>query len=187
MEPHEIKTINTNLRSLYGRDEVEDLPKYRMVFSSTQIEKRLGDFSDYYGGIFLRTVREVREVPKYPGDKDRWILERFTYNGSNPELMVKFSYEPVWIFRGRGNTFVLPTWPAVQFVMKCHLIGMGHKTPQETQKEWEEIEAAQKELEVEEALAILGDEMRSPLFESESAVSYSSLDGRPSKIALVKG
>lgn len=128
--PQDIKNINKMLDKVHGR-AFNNRPWYRVVWTSDQTEKRMGVFRDYHGSIFIREHRGVREVPKYndPGHRDRWVLEKLIFI-ENPELLQlsnEGSYEPIWIFRGPGGSYIKPVWKSVEF-----LIGMLN-TPKEHQ------------------------------------------------------
>ena len=113
-----IAEINDKLRER-GRS-LDGRPIWRIVWSTSQREKRKGKFSDFYGNIFLREVEQVREVPKYWYTPDRWILERLTYLPPNASIhrevlsqtssldifspTVNGTYEPIYVFQdGLGN------------------------------------------------------------------------------------
>lgn len=122
----DIYDINKKLIEKYGRDQVQNLPKFRVVWSSSQYEKRYGEyeiFSD--AGIYLRTDKGVEEVPKYlPEYPDMWVLEELRPTAGNPylEMVVKFSYEPIWIF-GAANSDRQPIWRAVDLLVRNRLHG----------------------------------------------------------------
>lgn len=118
-----ITWINKKLIEEYGKDVSLNLPNYRIVFSTSQREKRYGTFNDYSesGYIYLRTVTETREVPKYNEYPDLWILETIQANLANPELHEKWSYEPLWVF-GANNSERQPVWRAVELIVKSHKI-----------------------------------------------------------------
>lgn len=103
---------------------VDGKPVFRIVWSDDQLEKRIGQFHDFYGEIYVRTFNGLREVRKYPGPeyRERWVLEKFIPM-NNPEVWESLAqggvYEPIWVFRGPNGTYQKPTWKAVQF-----LIGM---------------------------------------------------------------
>lgn len=98
-----VSSINLQLKELFGIDTVTGLQMWRVVFSEDQFEKRLGTYSDYTReGIYLRTVTEVREVPKYrQWIQAKYVLERLTIV---PEINAeelpnqKLSYEPMYVF-----------------------------------------------------------------------------------------
>ena len=93
----EYQRINWILEKRFGK-ELTGEPRFRISWSDSQIEKRLGTYNIYSGPIFLRTETGVREVPKYPYIKERFVLERLIYH-SNPELPAsRISYEPLYVF-----------------------------------------------------------------------------------------
>ena len=110
---HLNKKLADRGRSLDGR------PIWRIVWSTSQREMRRGKFSDYYGKIFLREVEEVRNVPKYWYNPDRWVLERLTFLPPNAaihkELLSQTSsldiqtpvyngtYEPIYVFEDKDK------------------------------------------------------------------------------------
>ena len=117
-----VQEINDHLLSIYGRD-FSGRPLYRLVFSDTQLEKRSGVFADFYGHIFLREFVGVREVPKYKLiAQGCWVLEKLIH-GDIPELLVNYSYEPIWVFRDKFNKPVQPYWWAVEMILHQLLYG----------------------------------------------------------------
>jgi len=101
-----IQKLNTKLAENYGYlDGVSrNYPRFRVVFSDEQFEKRLGTYRDFgQYGIFLREVREVREVPKYPHLQHMYVLE-IAIENVVPDLINKVTYEPYWVFKDlEGN------------------------------------------------------------------------------------
>jgi len=90
-----------------------------MVWSTDQREVRFGTFRVYCGSIFIREERKAKEVPKYPFSKDRWILERIFYEDSSEILSaINGTYEPIWIFETYDGDALIPTWEALQFLIK---------------------------------------------------------------------
>jgi hypothetical protein len=117
-----VEEINKKLIEVYGKDISLSLPNYKIVWSTSELEKRLGTFTDVTeSGIYLRTVTEVREVPKYWNNPDQWVLEAIQANIGNPELGTLYSYEPLWIF-GANKSDPTPIWRAVDIICKCHKI-----------------------------------------------------------------
>lgn len=118
--PTDIDILNKHLDRRYGRDLL-GRPWFRVVWSSSQTEKRVGTFSDWYGSVFVREYVGMAEVPKYPSPdyRDRWILEKLMFI-ENKELWadtIKGVYEPVWVFRGKDNAYVRPTIKTVDFTI----------------------------------------------------------------------
>lgn len=106
-----VERINTWLKDQYGIDTLTGLPIWRVVFSEYQYEKRFGTFEDFSpGGIFLRRVTQVREVPKYPHIKEKFVLERLTIvpDYQEKEVQGKLSYEPMWVFETRSGMALPP-------------------------------------------------------------------------------
>lgn len=133
-----VQDINARLVKVYGRD-FAGRPLYHLVFSDTQLEKRAGVFADYYGHIFVREFVGVREVPKYRSYiQGCWVLEKLIH-GNIPELLVNFSYEPIWVFRDKKGKPVQPHWWAVEMILHQLLYGV-RTTPQSAQAEDEKKE-----------------------------------------------
>ncbi len=136
-----VQEINKLLIDNYGMDVCLGLPKFRIVWTSSQFEKRYEKYSIYSeGGIFLREEEGVFEVPKYSGNfKDMWVLERLMSTEGNPylEMVAKYSFEPVWIF-GSARSSRQPVWRAVQLLVRNVLLGSGlKKSPKDLENEEE--------------------------------------------------
>lgn len=149
-----IEWINRKLIEEYGLDTELGIPKYRIVWSTSQIEKQFGihNIFDSSGTIFLRTERGVFEEQKYQGAfVDKWVLEHIKPTRGNPYLedIVSWSYEPIWIF-GAANSNSQPIWRAVVLlignVLRGHDINWKPRSPQDLIREEEERMAREKEL-----------------------------------------
>lgn len=97
-------------------------PLLRLVWSTDQTEIRLGTFNDFYGHIFVRTVREVRMVHKYPYLRDRWVLEMWIPPAAlqgNPELVNSHegSYEPIYVFEDAKGQYLEPNFRVVELIV----------------------------------------------------------------------
>ena len=142
--------INRKLLDKYGRDTVLNQPRFRVVWSTSQIEKRYGEFEIFSeGGIFLRTERGVSEVRKYEEYPDMWVLEQLQPTAGNPYLehIVKFSYEPLWVF-GAANSNRDPIWKAVDLLVRNRLHGDPNKinmSPADLERQEEEKLRKEKE------------------------------------------
>lgn len=107
--------LNKQERMLDGR------PIWRLVWSENLTEKRHGLFQDWYGSIFIREYRGIREARKYNYISERWILEKFnscragdfSFSGDSAG-----SYEPVWVFETGNGDYLAPTFKAVQFIIE---------------------------------------------------------------------
>lgn len=122
-----IESINQQLVNLFGIDTITSQPMFRVVWSNDQFERRLVDTTDK--GIFL-LHSEVREVPKYPWIKERYILERLVLVPEFHQTELagkKLSYEPLWVFKGKDEQYVPPTLWACKFVIDTVFAALGKK------------------------------------------------------------
>jgi hypothetical protein len=115
-----IQTINRRLEERYGR--LDDLkPYWRIIYSEDEFEKRLGTFNDYSSeGIYLRTVTEIREVPKYrQWIHNKYVLERLTEVPlfQQEEALCQISYEPIWVFEDHKGNALPPRWDAIELII----------------------------------------------------------------------
>lgn len=111
-----VDEINKKLVEKYGCDLYNN-PKFRIVWTSSQTEKRKGTFNEFYGSIFVRQVTGIREVPKYPFAKERWVLEGISPNPYSEEVDSKLSYEPLWVFQDKDGNFLMPVWRAIELII----------------------------------------------------------------------
>ena len=117
-----IERINKELIDTFGIDTESVRPIWRIVWSMDQFEWRKGVFEDITpAGIYLRTVEEVRYVPKYrQWIQDKYILERLV---PVPEMnkeelpMNKTSYEPIWTFEDKNGNYLPPKFAACKFII----------------------------------------------------------------------
>lgn len=126
------KIINRELVKKYGTD-VAKRPMYRIVQNTKSLtELRRGSVDHYAGRIYVGSVEGVHELPKYSYVKeDFWILEQLFYT-TNPELVSKVSYEPLWIFKTDNDEYLAPNLKACVFVIEASRRG---PLPQETEEE----------------------------------------------------
>lgn len=128
-----IANINSYLKNLYGIDTLSNLPMWRVVFSEDELEKRYGTYDDYSpGGLFIRRVTEVREVPKYRQYiQERYILERLTIIPQINERDLptqKLSYEPMFTFETSKGDYLPPTIQACKFVVDTVYGALGKQS-----------------------------------------------------------
>jgi len=90
--------INDRLRENFGLHGDFALPRFRVVHSDDQLEKRYGTFSAYAGDIFLREETGIREIPKYPWLDNQWVLERLFPNIHQDVYEGNCTYEPLWAY-----------------------------------------------------------------------------------------
>jgi hypothetical protein len=153
--PSDIRKLNKLLAENYWKT-IDGKPVFRIVWGAAQTEKRVGEFHDFWGEIYLRTFRGMREVPKYPSpdQKERWILEKFIPM-NNPEVWESLEgggvYEPIWVFRGPGGSYRKPTWKAVQFLIGM-LLGEKKKMTEKDIDEHEEMLLTKETAEIEEVM-----------------------------------
>lgn len=168
----DVDAINEKLLLYYGR-ELDGRPRYRVVWSTNQLEKRKGEFNEFYGSIYLRTFYGVKEVPKYPFDRDRWIVEKLFYI-NNPELFSNRpgSYEPVYVLKGPNGEFLPLNWRAVDMV-----VSFAEKKPvgiKLTDADFSDMEQKEMDEDTEYFREVLADQGRSPLFAFEESVFVDS-------------
>lgn len=121
-----VASINKQLISMFGIDTDSTNPMWRVVWSADQYEFRKGEYTDITpAGIYLRTVEEVRFVPKYSQwIHEKYILERLV---AVPEMnkeelpMNKTSYEVMWVFEDKNGDFLPPRIDACQFIINTVL------------------------------------------------------------------
>lgn len=152
----DIKRLNLKLDETYGRYD-NNRPIFRIVWADSQVEKRMGTFREFLGPLFLREETKLAERKKYPEIKDRWVLEHqipipevYRYDFDSI-LLGGYSYEPVWIFNGPGDTYQVPIWDACQELCTLAIYGPEKKLTLTDMIEADEKEfakAVQKNLEI---------------------------------------
>lgn len=116
------ETLHREYRVLDGR------PIYRLVWSGDQLEKRVGDFTDWYGHILIRQEHKcLREVKKYwYFEKPCWVLEKLIFIKGNEALkevtleLVEArngSYEPVYAFLDSKRNPLSVNWLVVEIIL----------------------------------------------------------------------
>src|SRR5678815_2915074 len=110
MEKELVDRINKLLKDNYGTLTDNNLPLFRVIWSTNVTEKRFGEFTDFIDEFAVRTVREVREVLKYPFCQDRYILERIKPISAEARAMGlvngNYSYEEVYTFQDRLGQYL---------------------------------------------------------------------------------
>ena len=94
----EINAINERLLNLYGKHEEFNLPRFRIVNSDTQLEKRFGTFQVFSGDIYLREETGIRLVPKYSWLENQIVVERLEPNVHKDVYEGEFTYECLYAF-----------------------------------------------------------------------------------------
>lgn len=155
--------INQWLKENYGT--TGDLkPIFRVVWSTNLTEKRFGEFDEYSGHIFLRQVKGVKEVLKYPFDQNRWILEQFCEIDQRSQVAKelienKYSYEPLWIFKDKKGKYLPLDKRMIEFILFFYLNRHKHK---KTAAELTEEEYKKEEAETEKIRQLVGE--KSPVW-----------------------
>jgi hypothetical protein len=163
----ELEVINKHLIDKYGFAVDGNHPKFRMVWSTDQKEQRLGTFKEHTkGGIFLREVTGVQEVPRYPFDKDRWVLEHLCYlnpNGVVAKELVnnKFSYEPLRILKDKDGNFLPLNLNAIEIFIHFFINRGNKKKGASELLDWYEKKEQKKREQLGE---MIGEMLRSPYF-----------------------
>ena len=119
LEPNErVSELNKRLRSLFGFFSHTSNPLWRIVFSHDEFEKRLVNSSPE-GFLLLKPIVVVR--PKYRNyiNPPAYILERAmdVPPFADSDLVEKWSYEPVWVFKDRNGNNLPPVWPAIKMII----------------------------------------------------------------------
>jgi hypothetical protein len=110
-----IESINEKLLNHYGT-EFGNSPRFRVVFSEDQYEKRFTDYTDE--GFELLTP-EVRLLPKYKQwIREKYILERLVPVIGETDLLTKVSYEPAWVFQDKRGNYLPPFFEGCKHVIE---------------------------------------------------------------------
>lgn len=119
--PEGLDYINNLLKEHFGIDTDTSKPIWRVVWSDSQYEHRLGTYDDYSpGGIYLRTITEVRETRKYTWINNKYVLERLVVipDQNLKELpATKKSYEPLWVFEDAKGNYLPPLFRACKLIV----------------------------------------------------------------------
>jgi hypothetical protein len=138
----EQRELNNWLRESYGKT-VNGKTRFRLVWSEDITEFRKGQFNEFYGKIFLRTVIGTRELKKYNYIQDRFILEAWldqdlSSNGEVPDA-INGDYIPIWIFEdGKGKP--LPVTRKVLTFLIASIQGKVRKDNELSEEEAQEKE-----------------------------------------------
>jgi len=125
-----ISELNRQLRELFGVDTVTGKEMFKISFSDDEYEKRFGTYCDYTReGIYLRTVTEVREVPKYKQwVQHKHIIERLTIVPDiNAEDLptLKLTYECIFVFENFKGEPLPPRLDVAKIAIDSLLAAQG--------------------------------------------------------------
>jgi hypothetical protein len=119
-----IENINKKLKEEFGY-ELDGRPRFRVVFSDDQFEKRWIQFTDEG---FPLLEPEVRELPKYRQFiQQKYILERLVPVIGETDLTEKMSYEPCWVFQDKNQNYLPPFYDGCKLVIDSMYMKMGRK------------------------------------------------------------
>lgn len=119
-----IEEINKKLIYEFGR-EWNGEPRFRVVFSDDQYEKRWTQFTDEG---FELLEPEVRVLPKYKQwVQQKYVLERYVPVTGETDLIDKISYEPAWVFQDKNGNYLPPFYEGCKLVIESLLSAMGRK------------------------------------------------------------
>lgn len=110
-----IATMNERLKRDWG--EFENQPRFRIVWSEDQFEKRL-TYHTKEGFELLQP--QMVEMPKYrQWIQAKWVLERYlpVPAVNSHELMTRCSYEPLWVFSDANGRSLYPKWEAILLIL----------------------------------------------------------------------
>jgi hypothetical protein len=117
-----IEDINKKLLEEFGT-EFGSSPRFRIVFSDDQYEKRWTDFTDE-GFELLHP--EVRLLPKYKQYiRAKYILERLVPIAGETDLLTKVSYEPAWVFQDKHGNYLPPFFEGCRHVIESMYESIG--------------------------------------------------------------
>jgi hypothetical protein len=142
--------FNERLVQVYGNDPLLGIPKYRVVWSAFQTEKRYGSYDvlTQETGLWLGSKTGLVEIKKYWYFKtDCWVLERVEPNTSRQDIFHdKFTYEPILPFVSKDDIALPLNWRAIEFVVsklnraEKKLVTESEHREQEEKKQKEEEE-----------------------------------------------
>jgi hypothetical protein len=121
-----IEDINKKLLDEFGVElQCGNKPRFRVVFSEDQYEKRWTEYSPE-GFQLIEPI--VVELPKYKQwIKSKYILERLIPIVGETDLVEKTSYEPAWVFQDKNGNYLPPFFEGCRFVIEALFTAMGRK------------------------------------------------------------
>lgn len=125
--------INNLLIEKFGIDTVTGLPMWRVSWAPDQYNKRLGTYNDFTpSGIFIRSVTEVREVPKYPHLGGLYVLEHLlgipsVNRNELPTATLTYECMHPYMHAVHGG-YLPPNWLFTEWVVDCYYAGIGKQS-----------------------------------------------------------
>lgn len=135
------EVFNERLIQLYGREQLTQQPKYRIVWGPDQTEKRYGkyDLLTKETGLWLGVKEGLVEIKKYWYLKDCWILERVEPNLNRQDTIYeKYTYEPLLTFLDKDDNQLPLNWKAVEFLVgRIEAVERAIKNEEDHRQEFE--------------------------------------------------
>ncbi len=135
-----LDTINKYLKRFGLNDSNE--PRFRVVWSNDQFEQRRGEFTEFYGTIFVRVFVGVKRVPKYPYISDRYVLECWAppHQSFNDELpdAVNGTYEPIYVFESAAGDPLSLALAPIELIMGVTM-NPRHPATRRNERDYAEI------------------------------------------------
>lgn len=115
-----IEAINKKLIDNYGySNKGIEYPRFRVVFSDTQFEKRVFKTDFYFEGLQVSSGTKIEEVPKYPFVKGKHVFEIHCPT-DNEEIADKGgNYEPLWTFEDAEQRPLPVEWDMVEYLCQA--------------------------------------------------------------------
>jgi len=117
MTKESLARFNEKLMNDFGYFGSTDKPRFRLVWSEDQIDKRL---THYTKDGFELTHPEVVEVKKYA----QWIHEKYLIEmlceipvGHEELTINKLSYENIWTFEDKKGDYLEPRYDVAKFII----------------------------------------------------------------------
>ena len=115
----DIEILNKKLADRYGKNLAGE-PHFRIVWTEDIFETRIGNFNEFFNGIFLRTYHGAKLVRKYNYIRYRWILEMWKMPVPMRELPAPDGYEPIFVFESAKGGALPPVWSVCEII--CHTV-----------------------------------------------------------------
>jgi hypothetical protein len=153
--PGSLESINKWIADNFGR-ELDGRPKFMLVWTSDEYEKRWGDFVDRSpSGMVIREVTEVRTVLKWPWIANRWALVKLTPVG----------YEMFYPFEDADRNPLPVIYPALELILYFVTNGAIKESLFDSEERFK------KEQEAEEKEIMDKMENEAPLLSNEGGIS----------------
>lgn len=137
--------INKRLETRYGRDVAENLPKFRVVWSEDETEKRHGTYNKISpSGLYLGTETGTVEIKKYWYLAPCWVLEkleRIPDRKTHDEVQASYTYEPIMVFLTKDDQLLPLRWRPIELAIQSWL--NAEKGVQKTEEDFRQEQEAQ--------------------------------------------